>query len=64
MNIKALMEEKRGFALAGWCGSDACEKPGEGRDGRHEPQHSFRTGGEEDDMPRLRRCSRAYGRFR
>jgi len=23
---KAAMEEKRGFALAGWCGSDACEK--------------------------------------
>ncbi|RKP55494.1 proline--tRNA ligase [Cohnella endophytica] len=22
---KAAMEEKRGFALAGWCGSDACE---------------------------------------
>lgn len=24
--MKALMEEKRGFTLAGWCGSDACEK--------------------------------------
>ncbi len=23
---KAAMEEKRGFALAGWCGSDVCEK--------------------------------------
>jgi prolyl-tRNA synthetase len=23
---KAAIEEKRGFALAGWCGSDACEK--------------------------------------
>ncbi|MFB9329737.1 proline--tRNA ligase [Paenibacillus aurantiacus] len=24
--MKALLEEKRGFSLAGWCGSDACEK--------------------------------------
>ncbi|RJG22328.1 proline--tRNA ligase [Paenibacillus thiaminolyticus] len=24
--MKALMEEKRGFTLAGWCGSEACEK--------------------------------------
>ncbi|CAH8770038.1 proline--tRNA ligase [Paenibacillus dendritiformis] len=24
--MKGLMEEKRGFTLAGWCGSDACEK--------------------------------------
>ncbi|GGD68030.1 proline--tRNA ligase [Paenibacillus nasutitermitis] len=24
--MKALLEEKRGFALAGWCGSEACEK--------------------------------------
>ncbi|MFL1673956.1 proline--tRNA ligase [Paenibacillus dendritiformis] len=24
--MKTLMEEKRGFTLAGWCGSDACEK--------------------------------------
>jgi prolyl-tRNA synthetase len=24
--MKSLMEEKRGFILAGWCGSDACEK--------------------------------------
>lgn len=24
--MKALMDEKRGFTLAGWCGSEACEK--------------------------------------
>ncbi|CAH8243814.1 proline--tRNA ligase [Paenibacillus melissococcoides] len=24
--MKTLMEEKRGFTLAGWCGSEACEK--------------------------------------
>ncbi|GAC43167.1 proline--tRNA ligase [Paenibacillus popilliae] len=24
--MKALMEEKRGFTLAGWCGSEVCEK--------------------------------------
>jgi prolyl-tRNA synthetase len=24
--MKSLMEEKRGFALAGWCGSDSCER--------------------------------------
>ncbi|TYP77616.1 proline--tRNA ligase [Paenibacillus methanolicus] len=24
--MKTLLEEKRGFSLAGWCGSDACEK--------------------------------------
>ncbi|WP_374019877.1 proline--tRNA ligase [Paenibacillus thiaminolyticus] len=24
--MKALMEDKRGFTLAGWCGSEACEK--------------------------------------
>ncbi|MBW7473260.1 proline--tRNA ligase [Paenibacillus oenotherae] len=24
--MKAMMEEKRGFVLAGWCGSDACER--------------------------------------
>ncbi|MFC4103529.1 proline--tRNA ligase [Paenibacillus xanthanilyticus] len=24
--MKSLLEEKRGFSLAGWCGSDACEK--------------------------------------
>ncbi|MGG3837052.1 proline--tRNA ligase [Paenibacillus thiaminolyticus] len=24
--MKTLMEDKRGFTLAGWCGSDACEK--------------------------------------
>ncbi|WP_274651509.1 proline--tRNA ligase [Paenibacillus humicola] len=24
--MKALMEEKRGFATAGWCGSEACER--------------------------------------
>ncbi|MBB3109430.1 prolyl-tRNA synthetase [Paenibacillus phyllosphaerae] len=24
--MKVLLEEKRGFTLAGWCGSDACEK--------------------------------------
>jgi len=24
--LKAMLEEKRGFGLAGWCGSDACEK--------------------------------------
>jgi len=24
--LKASADEKRGFALAGWCGSDACEK--------------------------------------
>jgi prolyl-tRNA synthetase len=23
--FKAFLEEQRGFALAGWCGSDACE---------------------------------------
>jgi prolyl-tRNA synthetase len=24
-DFKAFLEQKRGFALAGWCGSDACE---------------------------------------